>query len=166
MAGPFTVVIAGFFTAYLAIVSNDGLVEDDYYKQGLSVNQRTARDHRAAELAFQAEVMPGTDGLQIRIFLQSGREATLPDELSFRLTHPTRSGRDQTVALHSVGSGFYAGRLSAPLVGRWHISLEDVLHEWRLLGDWDIEKQSTLQLRGAAIPAGASSDVHSDNTGR
>ena len=40
MSGPAIVVVAGIYTAYLAIVSNDGLVDDDYYKQGLAVSQR------------------------------------------------------------------------------------------------------------------------------
>jgi hypothetical protein len=46
-------------TAYLAVVSNDGLVEDDYYKQGLAVNQRTARAQRAAELGIEVELLLG-----------------------------------------------------------------------------------------------------------
>ena len=39
MAGPAVVIVAGFITAWLAIESNDGLVDDNYYKVGLSVNQ-------------------------------------------------------------------------------------------------------------------------------
>ncbi|MEF8767458.1 FixH family protein [Candidatus Accumulibacter contiguus] len=59
MLGPASVIVAGFVTAYLAVVSSDGLVEDDYYKQGLTVNQRTARDQRAAELGIEAELLMG-----------------------------------------------------------------------------------------------------------
>jgi hypothetical protein len=59
MLGPVVVIVAGFVTAYLAVVSNDGLVEDDYYKQGLAVNQRTARDQRAAELGIEVELLLG-----------------------------------------------------------------------------------------------------------
>ena len=40
MAGPGLVIVAGVITVWLAVVSNDGLVTDDYYKQGLAVNQR------------------------------------------------------------------------------------------------------------------------------
>jgi hypothetical protein len=35
------VIVAGAVTVWLAVVSNDGLVTDDYYKQGLAVNQTT-----------------------------------------------------------------------------------------------------------------------------
>ena len=50
MAGPAIVIVAGFATAWLAIISNDGLVTDDYYKQGLAINQRLQRDHHASDL--------------------------------------------------------------------------------------------------------------------
>lgn len=163
MAGPFIVIVAGIFTAYLAIISNDGLVEDDYYKQGLAVNQRTARDQHAGELGLQAEIMPGVDGMQLRVFLRANAGVANPDSLSLRLTHPTRSGSDQNVVLRSQGGGVYSGSLAIPLAGRWHVALEDQQREWRLLGEWVIEKQTTLHLGSAA---GGGSVVHSDNTGR
>lgn len=164
MAGPATVVVAGVFTAYLAVVSNDGLVEDDYYKQGLAVNQSMARDQRAEALGMQAEVVRGGDGMLLRVFLRGKEDIPLPESLSLKITHPTRSGIDQRLALRPDGAGFYAGRLDAPLSGRWHVALEDGKHEWRLVGDWVFEKQSTLRL-GAAVQAAGISDVRSDKKG-
>ena len=43
MLGPFVVIVAAAITVYLAVISNDGLVDDDYYKQGLAINQTLAR---------------------------------------------------------------------------------------------------------------------------
>jgi hypothetical protein len=37
MAGPVIVIVAGVITAWLAVISNDGLVSDDYYKQGMGL---------------------------------------------------------------------------------------------------------------------------------
>ena len=54
MVGPVVVIIAGILTAWLAIKSHDGLVEDDYYKEGLAVNQRLKRDHKAGDLGLLA----------------------------------------------------------------------------------------------------------------
>ena len=51
MAGPGIVIVAGITTAWLAVVSNDGLVSDDYYKEGMTLNQRLQRDHKAETLA-------------------------------------------------------------------------------------------------------------------
>ena len=165
MSGPAIVVIAGFATAYLAVVSNDGLVEDDYYKQGLAVNQSMARSHQADALGMQAQIVLGDDGTLIRVFLRAKEGILLPEMVTLKIGHPTRAGIDQILNLRSDGAGFYAGNLEAPLSGRWHIALEDDKHEWRLVGDWSVEKQSTLRL-GAATEAAVVSDVHSDKKGR
>ncbi|MEF8761512.1 MAG: FixH family protein [Candidatus Accumulibacter sp. UW25] len=108
-----TVIIAGFITAYLAVISNDGLVEDDYYKQGLTVNQRTARDQRAGELAIEADLVVGGSGDRIRALLRGNEEFQLPEALTLRIVHPTRPGFDQAVVLRSEGGGVYAGVLTA-----------------------------------------------------
>ena len=39
IAGPLTVVIAGFFTLYLAIRTPDPVVTEDYYRQGIEINK-------------------------------------------------------------------------------------------------------------------------------
>ena len=44
MSGPAIVVVAGIGTAIIAFRTSDGLVADDYYKQGLVINQTLKRD--------------------------------------------------------------------------------------------------------------------------
>lgn len=149
MAGPVAVVIAGVFTAYLAIVSNDGLVEDDYYKKGLAINQTSARDQRAAQLGLRAELMGDAGQLPVRLFLRAAGTASLPGELRLRLVHPTRAGIDQDVLLKADGGGLYSGQLKAATSGRWHVVVEDNGREWRLTGVWTIGKDPVLR-----IPAG------------
>jgi hypothetical protein len=145
MLGPAVVIVAGGFTAYLAVVSNDGLVEDDYYKQGLTVNQRTARDQRAAELGLEAELMLGGDGDRIRAVLRTRAGVLQPETLNLRIVHPTRTGFDQKIVLRSEGGGVYAGRLQ-PVHGRWHMTIEDDRQEWRLVGDWLPDQQAVPRL--------------------
>lgn len=158
MAGPFIVVIAGFITLYLAVSSNDGLVDDDYYKQGLAVNQVTARNQNAVRLGLQADLMLSTDGKQIRVLLRGKPDTVLPDVLKLRIAHPTRAGVDQNVLLRADGAGSYSGKLSALLTGRWRIALEDEKGEWRLTGEWSIEKNASLRL-----PDERKTDVDSAN---
>ena len=161
MAGPGIVIVAGVITAYLAVVSNDGLVVDDYYKQGLTVNQVLARNQRAGELGLSAEVLRSDDGSLLRVFLHGKEGAVFPPALNLRITHPTRSGVDQNLVLPADGAGAYSGKLSTPLSGRWHVVLEDDKSEWRLTGDWILETQSALQLPGLARAAG-NIDLHPD----
>lgn len=146
MAGPFIVVVAGVITAYLAVRSNDGLVADDYYKQGLAINQLTAREQRAVRLGWQAEIMLASDGLQLRILLRGAPDALLPKALILRIAHPTRAGADQVLTVPAERNGTYAATLLRPLTGRWHLVLEDEKGDWRLTGDWLPEKASVLHL--------------------
>lgn len=145
MAGPAIVVVAGFITLVLALRSNDGLVSDDYYKQGLGINQTTARDQAAARLGLQAQVMLG--GHELRVMLRAADAATaLPETLSLRLMHPTRSGEDQVLSLRRQAGDLYSGRLERPLSGRWRVSIEDDGRMWRLTGDWLVDKAPVLAL--------------------
>lgn len=150
MAGPFAVIVAGSVTAWLAVSSYDGLVDDDYYKQGLAVSQRVARDHRALELGINGEVVMqaegGTREPELRVFLRANPGFVPPDQLALHVTHPTKKGLDQLVDLRAIGTGLYAGRLSAPISGRWRFSLEDTAGEWRLVGDWNPDREASLSL--------------------
>lgn len=150
MAGPFAVVVAGAVTVYLAVVSNDGLVEDDYYKQGLAVNQMAARDQKAVAMGMQADLMLSGDGSQVRVVLHGNPGVVFPQEAGLRVIHPTRSGVDQFMRLRAEGGGSYSARLNAPLEGRWHVVLTDANNEWRLTGDWLIEKNASLHLPAKA----------------
>ena len=52
MAGPAVVVVAGLFTAWLAVVHEDGLVADDYYKQGLGINKSSSAKKKRLPLRY------------------------------------------------------------------------------------------------------------------
>ena len=147
MAGPFLVICAGVVTVWLAIKSNDGLVVDDYYKQGLEVNQVMERDQKSEQLGLKADVFLGNNG-QIRVLLSSSIGAALPEQLKLRIAHPTRSGLDQEIHLASEGQGAYSGNLQRSLEGgnRWLIRLEDDKASWRLSADWLLEKYDSLHM--------------------
>lgn len=39
LAGPAIVIVAGFYTLYLAVRTPDPVVSEDYYRQGLEINK-------------------------------------------------------------------------------------------------------------------------------
>jgi hypothetical protein len=134
MSGPALVIVAGFYTLWLAIQSDDGLVADDYYKRGLAINQTLSRAQRAEQLALVARVELGGDPAHIRARL-SGSAGGLPPVLRLRLVHPTQAVADQFVELHAVAPGEYAGTRAAAAAGRRVMLLEDVERTWRLAGE-------------------------------
>lgn len=149
MAGPAIVVIAGFITLWLAVKSFDGLVTDDYYKQGLTVNEVLHRDHLAGNLGLQADVMKS--GLGVRLLLAASGDATLPAKIDLKLAHPTRAGLDQSVPMVLEGQGLYTGKLTAEINGRWLVSLEDPLGQWRLQGEWLADSEEPLRLMAKLV---------------
>ncbi|MFZ1910379.1 MAG: FixH family protein, partial [Burkholderiales bacterium] len=66
IAGPAAVVVASFYTLYLAIVSADGLVDGDYYKDGLAINRVLAREDAAERLDMAARIDPEGGRLRVR----------------------------------------------------------------------------------------------------
>ncbi len=145
MAGPIAVIVAGAVTVWLAVISNDGLVTDDYYKQGLAVNQTLQRDHQASSLGLEADVM--RSGQSMRLFIRAKEGAAVPRALELKLAHPTRAGQDQTVALVEEGQGFYSGKLAGEVAGRWLVSIEDPAGQWRLHGEWLADSIEPLRLK-------------------
>ena len=146
MAGPTVVIVAGFITAWLAIESNDGLVDDNYYKVGLSVNQQLKQKQLAAELNLKAVMNVSQDGRLIQLVLNGLPKEGLPDTLQLRLVHPTRKGEDQTLMLHRQGTIFSAPLTANPGTGRWKIVIEDPLAGWRMDGVWDIQSKTGITI--------------------
>ncbi|MBK7015325.1 MAG: FixH family protein [Sulfuritalea sp.] len=132
-AGPFIVVVAGIYTAWLAIKSNDGLVTDDYYKKGLAANQTIARNELAASLGLVAGVR--IVGERMQVSLRSANSAfVMPMTLAVSISHPTRAGLDQTRVLTRDASG-YSADFRLPAAGHWLVLLEDEAKSWRLMGN-------------------------------
>ncbi|MDH3316040.1 MAG: FixH family protein [Gammaproteobacteria bacterium] len=133
IAIPGSAVLVGIAMLVLAAASYDGLVVDDYYKRGLEINRDLERDRAAASLGLSAGVVFDASNQTIRVGLISGNSrALLPDRLTLRLVHPTRSGLDQIVDLRLAGGGRYSGTLAGLESGHWHLQLETA--SWRLVG--------------------------------
>ena len=56
-SGPLIVVIAGIWTFRIAVTSSDGLVSEDYYKQGLAVGKTIAQSDNAKAIGLTAHVL-------------------------------------------------------------------------------------------------------------
>ncbi|GAA5157561.1 FixH family protein [Viridibacterium curvum] len=129
MSLPVTAVLAGIVTTVYAVRTNDGVVADDYYKQGLAINQTLARDDMAAQLGLRAS-LDVVDGMA-QVSLSGKDGVTLPTELRLTLSHPTRQGGDQQVVLKRTGAA-YRGELVLQGSGLRTVILEDAMRSWRL----------------------------------
>lgn len=142
MAGPAIVVVAGIVTAVIAVISFDGMVADDYYKQGLGINRVLEREASAKALGISGAVQFNADRTRARVVLATGPR---PAALRLTLVHPTLQGEDQTIALASIAPGVYEGAMRAPRHRLMHLRLEDGAGRWRLAGHW-ATKEDGVQL--------------------
>lgn len=134
MAGPAIVVVAGFLTLGFAVQSFDGLVADDYYKQGKAINMTMQRDARAQQLGYRATITLSNADHAVRLAFAD--RAPGAAELRLGLNHPTRGGLDRELVLARNGDGSYVAALPALEPARWKIVLDDRSREWRLTGEW------------------------------
>jgi uncharacterized protein len=127
MAGPMAVIIASLASAWLAIVSDDGVVAQDYYKQGLTVNQRIKRaaPSPARPLGATIDVVAGGN---VRVRIEGLAEA--PRNLRLKFARPHAATREQIVRLEPDAGGDYVGTLAEQASGRWIVTLES--DAWRL----------------------------------
>jgi hypothetical protein len=128
---PGTAVVATLYTVIIANQYADDLVIDDYYKEGLAINQQLERQNRAKSLELTAKLSHTQRQLDIRI---EGRiEAP---QLRLLLSHAMESDRDFAVPVQQVAQGRYRVLLPQILKGRWHWTLDEgVSSDWRLDGD-------------------------------
>jgi hypothetical protein len=129
MSGPAAVVLAGAATIWIAMASSDGLVAEDYYKQGLAINKRLAREQAAERLGVSAEIVLEPGRMQVRL------HGTAPEALFAHLAHATRAGHDLRVRLAHSAGGAYEAELPALAAGRWHVVVEDPQGTWRIARD-------------------------------
>lgn len=133
MIAPGAALIGGIITAVIAFSTTDGLVADDYYKQGLMINRAIEKSSNAARLGLSARMNMSQS--RVRVRLPAGIGAV--EHLRLTLAHPTRAGRDQSIAMIRIAEGVYEGVLGPLESARWRLQLEDDTGRWRLSASWD-----------------------------
>ena len=145
IAFPLMAVVVGFVSLALAIRSDDGIVEDDYYRQGMTINRMLDRDKAAA-----AENLTGTVELdaaqhELRVRLTARPATSLPDNVELKLMHATRTGFDRSLVLPRQADGTYRAPLPEFAPGHWNVQL--TAQDWRLTGSLFMPGDSRLVMR-------------------
>ena len=125
MSGPAAVLVAGAVTAWIAFASADGLVAEDYYRQGLAINRVLAREEEARRRGISASVSLDREFVRVKL------AGAAPQVLFVHLVHATRAGLDQRLRL-VLTRGVYQTELSPLAPGHWRVAIEDPLGEWRI----------------------------------
>lgn len=154
MAGPAIVVVAGIVTAVLAVRTHDGLVVDDYYKQGLAVNTDLSRDIGARVTGIRAQAT--IDAPAQRVSLTLLHAPANISELRLTLSRAAVSGHDRRVLLQRTNENTFAGALMPLQSGKWYVTLDDASRTWRLLTAITVQDGEAMTfLLGNAVPDAA-----------
>jgi len=130
---PASAVVAGIATLVIAIENPDGLVVDDYYKEGLAINRDLGRDQVAKELELSADVNIDPSHGTVAVTMHGAGTERLP-AVRLRLLHPTRARHDEDLMLTAGADGRFQGKLGELPPGNWHVQIEPPGDRWRLHG--------------------------------
>lgn len=146
VAIPFTAVIMGVVMIWLAVDTDDGLVADDYYKQGLAINQVIERDKKAAELGLSAIVEFDNTTRVIKLVFDKGLLDSYPQQLQLHLQHATRANSDVSVVMNRGIDNQYIGNIKKNLTeGIWYFELAE--EDWKINARSHVQKKNTIELK-------------------
>ncbi len=139
------VFFVGVFMLYVATVSNDGVVVDNYYKDGLGIKVRNQQDERANDLGLNAKLNLFDNKITLVL---NGDLENKPQQLSLQIVHPTQDDFDINLTLTRAGYQYH-GAVNQEVVGRRIIQLSPVNSDfmWRLHGDFTFPLNEPLSLK-------------------
>ena len=139
---PLSVVIASIVTINIAINTNDGLVSDDYYKEGLAIHMNADSAANAKALGITGVLSLDADTGAITLALDKALDTSV-DNLLLSVTHPTRPNQDQAVQLTPLDARNFTSRIEALGPANWKLEIQPADKSWRIAG--------RLQVPGGAI---------------
>ncbi len=143
IALPATAVVASIITLVIAVQTFDGMVVDDYYKEGRAIVQTIERSERAAKLGLAARLQVRSESLIVE--LTAAEQESLPAQIVLTVAHPTRGGQDQVLVLSGRG-GVFQGALAPLSTGRWLFQIEDAARNWRMNGAAYLPTESDIRI--------------------
>ncbi|MCK6407836.1 FixH family protein [Thauera sp.] len=143
IAWPATAVVAGIATLVIAAKTFDGMVVDDYYKEGQAIVQTLGRVEQARKLGLRAALRVRSESIHVE--LSATEPGSLPPSIRVTVAHPTRGGLDQEMVV-AGSAGVYELELSPLGTGRWLFVIEDEARSWRMDGSAYLPAETEIRI--------------------
>ena len=127
---PIASVILSSIMVTVAVVGKDSLVSDNYYKDGMGINQTIEQDQLANSLGIKPVI--SIQYPEIVLELISTSDLKPQPFLTLKLLHPTVSEKDFTLKLLPSGNGIFIGELPQNIEGRRYLDLYAYDNSWRI----------------------------------
>ena len=150
MTPPALAVVFGIVFFIVSSRTFDGLVADDYYKEGLTVVDLVDKHKRAQDLGLSAHASVRADMMSVALSVAPGKElpvVALPAVLHLTIVRPTHSGLDQQVLLQKGQDGLYSGAFAPLTVGKWVFQIEDESRTWRMEGAANLPAETEVFIK-------------------
>jgi hypothetical protein len=146
LAIPFIAVVRGVWMIWISVETADGLVTDDYYKQGKAINEVLVRDKKAAELGLSAIIDFDITSKAINLQFNKGLLEYYPQSLNLHIQHATREKNDITVLMHRGIGDRYIGHVKYRISkGIWYFGIGN--EEWKLNARTYVQPTNTINLQ-------------------
>ncbi len=142
---PLSSVIFGAFFITKAMTTKDTLVRDNYYKDGLAINQEMKWDQEAKNLGLHFEVSVNGNTATAKQ-LMSRLDA--PTIIQLKFSHPTLKDKDLDVLLQrGEDNKTFTGFIDDFAPSRYYLQLESPEQSWRIRQEVFLESGRTLNLK-------------------
>ena len=152
IALPTFAVIAGLYTLWLAMQTEDSLVVRSDEGINVVTERNLAAEQEAGRLGLVAELNIQLETGAVIVTMSSLPNVGFSRSLQLRMRHPTLASRDAVIDLvqampNADGKPTWAGHFIRPPSGRYFATLSsgDV---WRLSGEWSGQPQLILDSPG------------------
>ena len=147
IALPMSAVIASMITINIAFTDRDGLVKDDYYKEGKAINRDISRKKNAENLGVTANTRFDLQKGDITATLNDASIGNV-DKLVISLIHPTRSDNDMNIVLQKSADTTYTGKIEHKVnPGNWWVRISPENDSWYIQGRLFLPNENQLELK-------------------
>ena len=131
---PASAVVAGLITVAIAFKYEDALVKDNWYKDGLAINQQLDKRKRAKALGINALINLNRDSKRLLLTL-SHVDGLQTNTVNVSLAHPTQPEKDREYQAFYTPQGQFVIQLQVIPSGFYHITIDPQDSEWQLIGN-------------------------------
>lgn len=137
IAIPLLTIIAGIITYQIAANHPVSMVQDDYFKSGLAINQVLERQTKAKALNISASIKFNPESRLLLVKLSPPIKAR---QLLLTFSHPTQKKYDTQIILEQLADDEFAAEAPNLTQTNWHIQLVNNTDGWLLKTRWHYPK--------------------------
>jgi hypothetical protein len=133
------VVAVSSVTVSIAVLNQDDIVVDNYYKEGRMINNRFEQEDHARAMGLAGELR--FDRVVGEIYLTLSAHEPLPPQLLLALDHPAQAEQDTEVQLTQIAPGHYRASLDRGIAGHWYIRVQPHVEAQIAEGPWRLKAE-------------------------